>query len=590
MNLHDLHFIRPYWCWALLPWLIILLWLIRHKLSQGNWSKVCDEALLPYILQQKNARLAKMPLIVGALASLLAIIALAGPTWERLPLPVFRNDSALVIALDLSLSMNAADVKPRRLIRARYKIADILKQRSDGQTALLVYAGDAFTVTPLTDDTGTISSQLSVLTTDIMPSQGNNSRAALQQAKQLLKQAGFQQGDVLWITGGHGIDFEMTKTAIKALGAYSLSILGVGTETGAPIQVATGGFVKDRRGNIVVPKLDAGRLAQLAATGHGMYRTITDDDRDISALTAYFDSKLQADGAEQSDLRLQQWAEQGPWLVLLILPLAALFFRKGLLSIALLLLLPFPEKSYALEWQDLWQTQDQQAQKAYQAQQFDAAAGQFQNPQWRAAAQYQAGHYDQVVETLQGIETADSFYNQGNALAQSGQLEQALKAYDKALAIDPENENARYNKDIVEKELKEQHQKNDQKQENDQQDPQNSAQDKPGETSEQPEDSKPSDKSENGTQQSSGQDSQTEPQNQSNTEQADTDKAGQEQAEQNPQQEKPQAAPSAGHKPLDETEQANEQWLNRIPDDPGGLLRRKFLYQYGQRGRQSETR
>ena len=157
MSIADFHFIRPYWLLTLIPWLGVLVLTARHKLQQGNWSKVCDEALLPFILQQKAVNRSRVSLTMGGLASLLAIGALAGPTWERLPAPVFRNDSALVIALDLSRSMDAADIKPNRLVRARYKIADILKQRKDGQTALLVYAGDAFTVTPLTDDTDTIA-------------------------------------------------------------------------------------------------------------------------------------------------------------------------------------------------------------------------------------------------------------------------------------------------------------------------------------------------------------------------------------------------------------------------------------------------
>ena len=117
---------------------------------------MCDAELLPYLLQEKAVNQSRWPLTTGAIAALLVIIALAGPTWQRVPSPVFRNESALVIALDLSRSMDAEDIKPSRLIRARYKIADILKQRKDGQTALLVYAGDAFTVTPLTDDTETI--------------------------------------------------------------------------------------------------------------------------------------------------------------------------------------------------------------------------------------------------------------------------------------------------------------------------------------------------------------------------------------------------------------------------------------------------
>lgn len=605
MNLADFHFIRPYWLLALIPWFGIVVMTARHKLQQGNWSKVCDEALLPFILQQKAVNRSRLLLTTGALAGLLAICALSGPAWERLPVPVFRNDSALVIALDLSRSMNTADVKPTRLIRARYKIADILKQRKDGQTALLVYAGDAFTVTPLTNDTDTIVSQLSALTTDIMPSQGSDTSTALKRAVELLKQAGLQQGHILLITDG--VDFDSAEAAVKSLGAYKLSILGVGTAAGAPIRAAEGGFVKDRQGNIVVPKLDADELTRLAERGHGIYQTINANDRDITALAAYFESQVREKSGEQSDLQLQQWVEKGPWLLLLVMPLAALGFRKGLLSVALLFLLPFPKPSYAMEWRDLWQTQDQQAQKAYQTQQFEQAGGQFQDPEWKAAAQYRAGHFDQVLETLKDIETADSFYNQGNALAQSGQLAEAAKAYEKALALDSEYEDARYNKEIVEKELEKQKQEQSQQPGDDQKNSDHdSEQDKQGDSPEKSGEQPPSDQQNESGQQQQDDDHPSESQNrQENTGQQDAAEPDVQQTQEEQAQEKQEqagdqddkqekelsrAAQADADQSQDETQQANEQWLKRIPDDPAGLLRRKFLYQYGQRGRQSDRK
>ena len=186
MNLAEFHFIRPYWLLAFIPAIAVIILLLKNKLNQGNWSNVCDAALLPYVLQEKPVHQTRWALSAGTFSCLLVIISLAGPTWERLPSPVFRNDAALVIALDLSRSMDASDIKPSRLSRARFKIADILKQRKDGQTALLVYAGDVFTVTPLTEDTETIASQLSALTTEIMPSQGSNTALALEKAAELL--------------------------------------------------------------------------------------------------------------------------------------------------------------------------------------------------------------------------------------------------------------------------------------------------------------------------------------------------------------------------------------------------------------------
>ncbi len=581
MTIGDFHFIRPYWLAALIPYLAILALMLRNKPAQGNWSAVCDAALLPYLLQKKTLKQNRRPLTAAAVAALLTIIALAGPTWQRLPSPVFRNDSALVIVLDLSVSMDAADIKPSRLIMARYKIADILKQRKDGQTALLVYAGDAFTVTPLTDDTETIGSQLSALNTDIMPSQGSNAALALEKAVQLFKQAGLQKGQILLVTDG--VDGDKTFATVKALDHYQLSVLGVGTDNGAPIALPEGGFVKDQLGNIVVPKLNAGELAELAQAGKGVYQTLTANDTDIHNLPATLNQSAQQPGQANNNLLLDQWADKGPWLLLPVLPLAALMFRKGLLCFALLLMLPLPKNSYALGWQDLWQSPDQQAQQAYNKQDFAKAAEQFQNPDWKAAAYYKAGQYDKALENLKDSKSA---YNQGNALAQAGQLEDALKAYEQALAANPNDSDAKYNKEIVEKALDKQKQQNPQQdnkqqedsqqsKEGDQSDQQKSDQNKTGEKPEQKPEQKQSEQQ---------QSPENQPQNKADEKKPEAEKA--EQAEQDKDAAKQQGKQQtpADIQPLNEQQQANEQWLKRIPDDPAGLLKRKFKYQYGQRG------
>jgi Ca-activated chloride channel family protein len=598
MNLTDFHFIRPYWLLAMLPAIVLLIATARRNQPTGLWSEVCDAALLPFILQQKNLKHSRTPLIASAIATVLTIIALAGPAWERLPSPVFRNESALVIALDLSLSMNAADIKPSRLTLARYKIADILKKRKDGQTALIVYAGAAFTVTPLTNDTETIDSQLSALSTDIMPSQGSNAAQALQKAVDLFKQAGLPKGQILLVTDGAEEDDVLP--ILRQNQQYPLSILAVGTADGAPIKAAEGDFVKDAQGTIVIPKLDRDALANLAHAGNGLFISLSDDNTDIDRLSAFFEQALAQQQTENNDVLLQQWAEKGPWLLLGVIPLAALSFRKGLLCLALLAFLPLPKNSYALEWQDLWQTNDQQALNAFQQQDFAKAAEQFKNPEWQAAAHYKAGNYQKAVENLKNVQSADSFYNQGNALAQAGQLSEAIKAYEQALKLKPNDADAKANKEIVEQALKKQQEQKDHK--NQQQDQKEQA------PSDQGKQSKPSDQ--NGEQSKSAQDQQ-QPDNAEQAKDKDAskppeqqpeqakeakenaEKAQQANAEEKPAEAKPDKKPESSAmtpndaQKKDESQQANEQWLKRIPDDPAGLLKRKFKYQYGQQEHQA---
>ncbi len=309
---------------------------------------------------------------------------------------------------------------------------------------------------------------------------------------------------------------------------------------------------------------------------------------------------MQQHNKERNDIKLEQWEEQGVWLLLLVLPLGALFFRKGFLCVALLLLLPYPKNSYAFEWQDLWQRPDQQALQAYQQKDYAKAAEQFDNPDWKAAAHYQGGDYDKALKTYQSQEnqTANNLYNQGNALAQSGQLKEALTAYQKALAINPDDADAQFNADLVKKELEKQQQpppekqphqkdpKQDKQEKSEQQ--KKSDQDQKGDKSQQAEQKQP-EKSES-EQQSEQQEQQTEQKQEKGQEQLEQQEeikkqVEQKQAEQSEQKKENKKTPAQENKPVpapakDEKQQANEQWLNRIPDDPAGLLRRKFKYQY----------
>ncbi len=579
MSFAEFHFIRPYYLLAFIPVMVLILSLLKNKLNQGNWSAICDPALLPFVIQDRNVNHSHWSLTVGSFTTLLIIIALAGPAWERLPAPVFRNDAALVIALDLSRSMDATDINPSRLIKARYKIIDILKQRKDGQTALLVYAGDVFTVTPLTEDNETIVSLVKALTTDIMPSQGSNTVLAIEKAVDLLKQAGLQKGDILLVTDE--VDFDIASDTVQSINNYRLSILGVGTEEGAPIKDNQGGFVKDASGNIVVPRLNSNELSRLASQGNGLYRLISNDDSDIAALLNQFDKAVQAEtkvGQENNNLFIDQWIEKGPWLLLLILPFAAFSFRKGLLSLSFILLLPFSESSDALEWKDLWTTQNQQAQQSFKQQNYQQAAEQYNNLQWKAAAQYKAEQFEQVIETLKEDQTANGFYNKGNALAQTGQLAEAIAAYDQALAINPDNKDAKHNKEHVEKELekqKQQQQKDQQKSEDE-----SSEKGESSEKNEQGDNSEQADEQNNTDPDKNPEDSEQQGEHPPSDKNDEAEQSAQSQ-ENEKEQDKEQSMPESSD--YDESEQATEQWLNRIDDNPAGLLKRKFEYQYKQR-------
>ncbi len=593
----EFHFLRPFWFLALpVLFLVALVWL-RRSLSRGGWEQLCDDRLLPFIIEHRPERNSRFPWLLFVLVALLSILALAGPVRQRLPLPVYRNESALVIVLDLSKSMDAEDIHPSRVGRARYKISDILRQRKDGLTALVVYSNNAFTVSPLTDDSATILNQLSALETSIMPAQGSRASEALNRAVELLKQSGNPSANILLITDG--VDQDAFNVADKwRREGYRLHVLGIGTEVGAPIPGDAGGFVKDREGNIVLSKLDSKALDSLARSGGGSYQSLTLDDRDIRAFLRFFDSMNKIPQAEQDGKKADQWVEEGPWLVLGILPIAALAFRRGYLALLFLLFLPFPQSVHAWQWKDLWQNRDQQGYQAFQEGDHARAAELFEDPQWKAAAEYSAGQYPQALDSLNKLETANTAYNKGNALARSGRFPEALEAYNQALKTNPGDEDARYNRDLIEKLMKQQEssksrssdgnnssdnkQSSSQNQENaESKDTGTEQADQPAQQPESSDRAGKPDKAENAEKNDhlnpSEEDRSAQIAKQEN-ERKDS-KAQDEQSQEASADEKTQFE-DAEHTRQQELQQANEQWLRRIPDDPGGLLRRKFEYQY----------
>jgi Ca-activated chloride channel family protein len=615
----DFHFLRPWWLLAVLP-LAALLWgLYRRRRSVGDWKDICDVGLLPHVLIGGDGRTSRQPLFIAALGGIIAILALAGPVWERLPAPAFRNIAAVVIVLDLSSAMDAADLKPSRLERARYKIADILKARKDGQTALVVYAGDAFTVTPLTDDAATITAQLFALTSGLMPVQGERIDLALESAARLLRQAGLRSGDILLITAGERAAQAMDGVRRLKDDGYRVSVLGVGTEEGAPVPLPEGGFLKDETGNIMVPRVDTDALRKLAQAGGGIYRNLTASTSDLDALLGFFEKHAATDTQNEKTLNVDQWKEHGVWLLLALLPLAALSFRRGwLASWVLLLAIPVPNDAHALDWHNLWQTPDQQAQQAFRSENYDEAANKFENSEWKAAAQYKAGRYDEAAKTLEGSGSVNGHYNRGNALARQGRYQEAIKAYQKALELDPDHADARYNKELVEKALDKQKKQQEAQQKN----PKDSGSDSKSSQSTQGQSGGRDQKDEDGEpRKQAGNEHDAERQHDGSngeanpSERSDTDSGSETKAQNQPSGEKkPEHAsepqPAASQAPdrqsneqgrtetaataaetgkTDESRQAEEQWLRRIPDDPGGLLKRKFYYQYRQRQRTQST-
>jgi len=589
----EFHWLRPEWLWAVPLIAALSFVLARRRLAPGSWQHVVDPALVPYVLSNTQAKGLGYRWWLVLIGGVIATLSLAGPSWNRVEQPVFRSEQSIVIALDLSRSMDAQDLTPSRLTRARLKILDILERRSAGQTALVVYSSNAFTVTPLTNDADTVAALVNSLSTDIMPSRGSYPLAAINKGRQLLEQAGVGLGEVLLITdGGTSPAAERAASDLQGAG-YTLSVLGVGTTDGAPIPRAGGGFVTDRAGNIAVPRLESNGLRQLAAAGGGRYAVMTADDTDIDAMLS---GEVGTGSSTDDSLATDQWQEEGPWLLLLLVPLAALAFRRGLIVILVIFILPVAEPAHAFTWDDLWLTKDQQAQRLLDEGSAPDAAQLFDDPRWRAVANYRAGEYGGSAAGFADEEDTNSLYNLGNALARLGEFEAAIDAYENVLELEPSSEDALYNRDLLQDMLEQ----NQDSQDGDQGDQQNSseagggAQQSEGqsESDQAGEEGATGDPGAEGEQgEASVRDEEGANQEDMEAMQAELERAAQEATQQSAEaqeQEGMSEAQAEAMRRAQEQEQAMEQWLRRIPNDPGGLLRRKFRYQYQRQGRDQD--
>ncbi|MFK7864058.1 MAG: VWA domain-containing protein [Pseudohongiellaceae bacterium] len=567
----EFQFLRPLWLLGLIPALLCFFAMWRINSVVTAWDKAIDKSLLPYLLDRSKNASQRTPLFLLLCAWSLAILAMAGPVWEKLPQPVQKREDALVIVMDLSLSMFAPDHEPSRLDLAKRKLRDILALREEGQTALVVYAGDAHTVTPLTDDVVTIAALVPSLSPNIMPLFGSNPMLAIDAAIGLLDDVEASRGKILLMTDGiSGFDQESLITAQMQETDYELLIMGIGTEEGAPIRTNDGSLLTDDAGTIIVPRLNKNVLQSLANRVDGRYHDIQLADSDLAYLLSdldLLDDEQLSDVEEEFDV----WYEAGPWLLLLVLPVAAMSFRRGwLFSLSFVfgagLLLP-PQQAQAFEWRDLWKTKDQQAAEAYDAQEHSLAASLFQSLGWQGAANYRSSNYEAAIAAFSADPSADGNYNRGNALAVSGNYEEAIAAYSAAITLDPNHNDAIANKEIVEQLLEQQEAEEGENQEGDSQENE----------SEQNSESESDEQQENSDQQD--QESQEGDEEQQEQEQQNQPPEEQESSESNSEQN----TPSESSNEEFEEQQALEQWLRRIEDDPGELLRRKFRYQYRQR-------
>ncbi len=569
------HLLRPFWL-ILLPLPTWLLWRLWHRQRQtGRWQRLLPEAFHSVLLTRGKLRNSKLPWLLLGSAWLLSCLALLGPSWQQVEQPSLSRTDPLVILVETTPAMLATDVRPSRLEQAKRKIIDLLQTRQDAQTAVVVFAGSAHTLVPLSNDMATTQNLLDALKPDLMPEPGYRADLAVMQGIELLQQGANGRGRLLLI--GSSLSAP-ERTAIEQLledSDQALLLLGIGTEQGAPIPREDGSFLKDDKGAIIIPRLDETAMRRFASRIGGRYQQARVDDADLRNL-----GLLERNGklvAQDETTRLDTWHDQGYWLLLPLLLLAACAGRRGWLF-CLPLFLFVPQPASALSFDDLWLRPDQQGMRLLESSRPDEAAKRFKNHQWQGYARYQAGDFAGAAEQFSQGDSAPDHYNRGNALARNDELKAAIEAYEQALELDPGLDVARRNKAAVEAAL---HQQQTQEEAN-------------------PDESTPQERAPETAQQMQARGSNGPAASPASTDQATTQappsQAGEVSSEtQNeaPPESKSEATDQpiaqAQQVPVDpEQDQAMNQWLRKIPDDPGELLRRKFLYE--QRKRQELNR
>jgi Ca-activated chloride channel family protein len=551
-----IEWLRPGWLLAI-PAGLALAWAWwRTRAGVGRWRGLVDAHLLTELAGRAPARSAPLALGAAVAAFIIACIALAGPIWHSQPEPLARGPGARIVVLDLSPSMDAVDVAPSRLERARVAVAALLGEAAGAKLGLVVFGADAFAVAPMTRDAATLVHLLRGLGPATLPRAGSRPDLGLELARELLESSGVAAGDVILV--GDSVGDTRTLEAARALAraGFPLSVLAVGAPYGGPVRRADGGFARTDTGDVMLVVPELAGLERVARAGGGRFHLLQPDGATPRLSRTAQDWTAQAGAPAPRE-------DAGAWLVLLALPFAALLFRRGWLMgvAALAFALPAPQ-AQAFEWADLWLRPDQQAAEAFARGPGTHAARLIERLEpdspWYAALLYRSGRYAEAAARFAARDTADAHYNRGNALALEGRLEAALAAYDAALARDPAMRDALANRGLVREALARRR--------------------APGleghgeQTRDRPDAAAPP---ETGTQALAGRRT---PSPEDSRNESAWDEPG-----------KPARSPAAGAQEQQDSQEAAElrrleALLAKVPDDPGSLLANRFAHELRRRG------
>lgn len=471
-TLEHLHFANPAWLWAAaaipLVWLLFFLF-YRPYHPVKKLEQWIDAHLLPFLLigNQGGKRSYVKSLLLWSFIWACLTLALAGPRWSFREIEVFSKDQSLVILLDLSESMNAKDIKPSRLVRAKQKIEDLLNESKGLKIGLIAFAADPHMIAPITDDKETIRHLLTSLETDLFFIQGSNLSPALEMASTMLESEPGTNKALLIISDGE-FDGGGELVAAKKIADKGIFIhtLGIGTPEGTLLQDKQGNTIKNH-GTPILSKLVKNRLEEISRIGKGKYSEGHYGDGEIAVLKQLSDHAQAMEAGKKNRL----WDEGFYFLIIPALPFFLLWFRRGTMFLIPLMVF-FPLFGLQANWEDIgkhyFMNSEELGKQAMDDAVFETAAQTFQDPYRKGVAYYRAGDFAEAETMFRQSSrpevAADADYNLGNALVKQGKFKEAITTYEDVLKKWPDHIKAKENLELVKKMLEQQKQQQDQQQ------------------------------------------------------------------------------------------------------------------------------
>ncbi len=445
------HFLRPAWLLAI-PAALVLLWIVsRREDLRRRWAGAIAPHLLDRLIVGRRSRWRFRPVHLTVGGIVCAALAAAGPTWERQRPPFVEDKAPLAIAIDLSRTMDATDVSPSRLERVKLKVRDLLALRSGARTAVFAYAGSAHMVLPLTDDPALIQTYVDSLGTAIMPVAGKDTAKALAAVDAGLAREQ-TPGTILFLTDG--VEASAIDRFRDHAGPNEILVLGVGTAEGGPVPTGPDTFLTDKAGRRVFTRLDVDGLQKLHSDAGVPVATISVDDSDVEWVQRRIQTHLEQ---RQSDAQTR-WSDEGWWLTIPLAVFGGFWFRRGwtirwAAIFAFAVVLGSPAHAQAADWRfaDLWMTADQQGRYYFDRGDYVTAADRFADPMWKGVSLYRAGRFEEAFGAFSRVDTPESYFNQGNALAHLGRFPAAAASYREALKRRPDWPDAKKNLALVER-------------------------------------------------------------------------------------------------------------------------------------------